>query len=130
MEMGKYLRFLRESRGLTQRQLASQLGIDPTYLCHIECGRKRYLGKKMKQKLDEELGLTDNEMRKLQELREIASGKLAVPVEITTEVASMLRILAEASCQMSVREMVMAKMLVDLLAHPAHGQGHRESKTM
>lgn len=37
---GSYLRKKRRIKGITQRQLAHELGIDHTIVCHIETARK------------------------------------------------------------------------------------------
>ncbi len=38
--LGRALRILRDHAGLTQEELASRLGIDPTYVSRIERGRR------------------------------------------------------------------------------------------
>ena len=37
--LGRRVRELRKERGLTQRDLAAEAGIDAAYLCHLEGGR-------------------------------------------------------------------------------------------
>lgn len=37
-----FIRAWRKARGLTQQQLADQVGIDRSYLSNIETGRRRY----------------------------------------------------------------------------------------
>lgn len=130
MNMGSFLRGLRESRGLSQRELASRLGVDPTYLCHLERGRKRFLGKKMMNKIVGHLSLTETEQQQLQDLREIAAGRLTVPVVITSEAAEILKALADASCYMTEREFGMAKLMVTLLRNAPPETQSREVKRM
>jgi transcriptional regulator with XRE-family HTH domain len=38
--VGEYIRSLRASAGLTQRQLATDVGISPSLLSHVEAGRR------------------------------------------------------------------------------------------
>lgn len=128
MAMGVFLRELRESRGLSQRQLASLLDIDPTYLCHLEKGRKRFLGRKMLGKLVAHLDLTEEEEQMLQAQREIAVGKLPVPTGITSEAANVLKALAGATCEMTDRELGLTKLIVALLTKPALEKQMPDSK--
>lgn len=128
MDMGKFLKSLRVDRGLTQRELANRLDVDATYLCHLERGSKKFLGRKMLEKLDRELVLTKPERQQLEELREIASGKMAIPEQITTEAAAMMRALAEASFQMTAREMVLTRMIVEVLSNTDNIKEFRELK--
>lgn len=130
MGMGSYLRERRESRGLSQRQLASLLGVDPTYLCHVERGRKRFLGKKLMAKIVSHLNLTEDEQHTLQDLREIAVGKLAVPTGITSETADILKALAGASRHMTDRELVITRILVKLLSGQASDKHMMETTSM
>lgn len=130
MDMGVFLKSLRVKRGLTQRELAERLDVDATYLCHLERGRKKFLGRKMLEKLDRELGLSQSEKQQLEELKEVASGKMEVPAKITVETASLLRALAAASFQMTAREMMLARLMVDVLSNSDHIKELRELKAM
>lgn len=128
--MGSFLRGLRESRGFSQRELASLLGVDPTYLCHLEKGRKRFLGQKMMKKIVCNLGLTETEQQQLQDLREVAAGRITVPAGITFEAAEILKALADASCYMTEREFGMAKLMVMFLSSTPSETQIREAKSM
>jgi len=39
-DLGQALAALRSRSGITQEQLAARLGIDPTYVSQVECGRR------------------------------------------------------------------------------------------
>lgn len=38
--LGHAIRNLRKASGLTQKSLAERVGVDPTYLSHVEAGRR------------------------------------------------------------------------------------------
>lgn len=55
------LRLARVTRGISQRQLARAVGVDPTALSHIEAGRRRPEAATRRQ-IAEALGVEENEL--------------------------------------------------------------------
>lgn len=51
MRLGKYIKKLRESRGIGQRELARNISVSPSYLNDIEKGKRKYPSKSIIRKL-------------------------------------------------------------------------------
>ena len=85
-EVGAALRALRTSRGLRQKELASRVGVSPSYLALIESGR-RVPGEALRGRLAAALGLPpdrlsqEGRVRTVGELRSIPGGRAAAAAE-------------------------------------------------
>lgn len=95
MTLGQYLRRLRTERGLMQKQIAAELGVPPSYLSNLERGSRVYLGEEMLKRFSRALSLTDNELLRIQELREVAHGQIAIPSHASEEEAALMRVVAK-----------------------------------
>lgn len=60
--IGLRIRMLRERRGLTQRQLASQIGTEEQFVAQVEAGNER-VRPRMRRKFAQTLGVTVAELR-------------------------------------------------------------------
>lgn len=95
MSLGDYLRFLRLDRGLKQNQLAAEIGIGAPYISNLEKGCRVYLGDQMLDRLRQVLSLTEAEVLRIQELREIANGRIPVPSYASDEEVALFRTVAK-----------------------------------
>lgn len=82
--IGDRIRAYREARGLSQVELARELGITKSYLSHIEAGR-RSLPERMAEILGEELDRGDAQMTTyFVAVHSLRTGLLASPMRGTT----------------------------------------------
>lgn len=95
MALGDYLRSLRLKRGLQQKQLAIELGIRAPYISNLEKGSRVYLGEQMLNRLRQVMDLTDEEVARIRELREIANGHISIPPHASEEEAALMRTVAK-----------------------------------
>lgn len=95
MTLGQYLRRLRTERGLMQKQLAAELGVPPSYLSNLERGSRVYLGEDMLNRFSRVLCLTDCELLRIQELREVAYGQIVIPCHASEDEAALMRAISK-----------------------------------
>lgn len=96
VNLSEYLKALRTSRNLLQKDLAPRLGVTPSYLSSLETGSRHSLGKRMRARYRQVLELTADETRQLEELSQAAaSRKIAIPDSATDEEAEVFHMLAE-----------------------------------
>lgn len=69
------------SRRLRQKELAFQLGVDPSYLSALAGGRKGRPNDALVQKMQETLALTEAEQRELQEAVKCSQLRHRIPEE-------------------------------------------------
>jgi HTH-type transcriptional regulator, competence development regulator len=92
MDFGQHIRELRRERNLSQRDLATKVGIDFTYLSKIEVGRMEPPSEPVIRRMAQELGADEDELINL-------AGK--VPKELKAvlddnpEAVELLRVLSE-----------------------------------
>lgn len=94
MNLADYLKALRKSRGLLQKQLAARLKVTPSYLSNLESGRRAYLGEGMVARYKEALSLTDEELDRIEALSQVSTGKMAIPTFVTEEEMEVFRLMA------------------------------------
>lgn len=94
MKLGEYLRKIRIERGLMQKQIAAELGVPASYLSNLEKGY-RTLGDDMLKRFSRTLCLTDSEITRIQELREVAHGQIPIPCHASEDEAALMRTVAK-----------------------------------
>lgn len=94
MTLGQYLRKLRIERGLMQKQIAEELGAPASYLSDLERGYRPF-GDDMLKRISRALCLTDAEIIRLQELREVAHGQISIPCHASEDEAALMRDVAK-----------------------------------
>ena len=95
MTLGQYLRKIRIERGLMQKQIAAELGVPASYLSNLEREHRCYLGEDMLKRFSRALCLTDSEIARIQELREVAHGKISIPSHASEDEAALMRDVAK-----------------------------------
>ena len=97
MTLGQYLRKLRIEKGLMQKQVAEELGVTGSYLSNLEREYRSYLGEDMLKRFSRALCLTDSEITRIQELREVAHGQISIPRHTSEDEAALIRVIAECA---------------------------------
>lgn len=77
--VGDYLRELRVNRGLMQKQLAANIGVEPSYLSNLERGIRVHLGEKMLKRIAEALQLTPEELTEIRRYRDASRTRITFP---------------------------------------------------
>lgn len=77
MVFGEYLRQLRESRSLRQKDIAESLGVSTVYVCDIEKGRRNPPSADKITVIAQVIGLSDKESSMLFDLAGSARGNAA-----------------------------------------------------
>ena len=95
MTLGEYLRKLRIERGLMQKQIAVELGVPASYLSSLETGSRLTLGDEMLDRYSRALCLSDVEITRIQELREVAHGQISIPRHASEDEAALMRTVAK-----------------------------------
>lgn len=121
--LGSYLASLRQSRGLSQRQLARQLGVRAGYLSQLERGHRQYLGQEMVSRMGLALSLSDQELTHLNLLRDLSKGVLALPPDTSAEVAELAGLIARVAAPLSLEQIAALRSLIETLgvAYPHLG---------
>lgn len=119
--LGTYIASLRESRRLTQRQLAERLGVGAGYLSQIERGRRHYLGREMVARLEMALRLTEGELTRLNLLRDLSKGVLSLPPDTPADAAALAGLMARIATPLSADQISALRSLIEAL-DVAHGQ--------
>lgn len=94
---GQYIRELRKSRGLLQKQLADAIGVEASYVSNLETGIRLSLGDLMMERLRVALNLTDEEVHQLDNMREAAKGKLDIPPYASAQEIEVIKLLASCA---------------------------------
>ena len=92
--LGSFIRQTRIARGLLQKQVAYDVGMDVTHLSGLETGRRRYLGRDLADRLSKALVLNAEECAVLHRLRDAARGHLDIPVDATADEVETISLLA------------------------------------
>lgn len=110
---GHYIRELRKSRGMLQKQLACSLGVEASYVSNLETGIRLSLGDQMLERLRIALNLTDEEMLKLDSMREAAKGKLVIPPYASAEEIEVIRLLANCAGKLPPQSFGVIKAMIE-----------------
>jgi len=120
MEFGRRLRELRKQKNISQRELATQVGIDFTYLSKIEGGRLAPPSEAVIQQLAQALEADENELINL-------AGKvpkdLKTVLEESPQAVELLRVLSERKLPSETY-----RQMLDLARQSETGQSDKQNK--
>lgn len=113
---GHYIRELRKSRGMLQKQFSAALGVEASYVSNLETGIRLSLGDQMLERIRIVLNLTNEEFIKLDSMRDAAKGKLTIPPYATAEEIEVIRLLASCAGKMPPQSFGAIKVMIESLS--------------
>lgn len=120
MEFGQYLRELRKQKKISQRDLATQVGVDFTYLSKIEGGRLAPPSEDVIRRLAQVLDANEDELINL-------AGKvpkdLKAVLEESPQAVELLRVLSERKLPNDIY-----RQMLDLARKPDDVQSDKQNK--
>ena len=84
-EFGEYLQILRQSKGITVRQLGEMVTVSPSHISNIENGRRKPPKGEVLKSIVRALGLTEDEERQLIFLAENERKNSDIMINLTEE---------------------------------------------
>lgn len=76
MNFGEYIKLKRMEKGISLRQLASKIGISPSYMSDIEKGRRYAPDKEKLEQIQKVLFVTEEEIQKLYDLAGLSRNEV------------------------------------------------------
>lgn len=113
MTLGEYLKFLRRTRGLKQKDLAGRIGIGAPYLSNLERGYRPYLGDQMLDRICQALNLSEEEIVRMRELREMASGHSSSPSDASEEAMALMGAAYRCAQRMPANQLRAVRLLLE-----------------
>lgn len=113
MSLGEYLRDLRLERGLLQKQLASRLRCQPSYVSNLERGIRVSIGADMRQRLAEALELTPSELARLDLLIRATKGPVPLPSSATEQELLLVYQLADCIGRIPISHQQLIRLILE-----------------
>lgn len=113
--LGRFICRVRTVRRLSKKQLAFELGVDPSYISRIESGGKAPANRAFLDSVVRALTLSPDEAEELYRASKESQKSLQIPPSSTERGCSILRKLASSLPQLNEPQMTVLESLIDAI---------------